>query len=60
MAAMRYRLRTLLIVLAFGPIVIWGGWLAWKAIATEIFRALVRPDEIQPAAFPEKTSGSVP
>ena len=31
---MRYRLRTLLIVLAFGPPLIWGGWLGygkWRA-----------------------------
>ena len=28
---MRYRLRTLLIVLALGPPVLWGGW--WIALA---------------------------
>jgi hypothetical protein len=29
---MRYRLRTLLIVLALGPPLIWGGWLVREAI----------------------------
>jgi len=27
---MRFRLRTLLIVLALGPPLIWGGWWAWE------------------------------
>jgi hypothetical protein len=29
---MRYRLRTLLIVLALGPVVIWGGWLGRESL----------------------------
>ena len=29
---MRFRLRTLLIVLALGPPLIWAGWLAWNAL----------------------------
>jgi hypothetical protein len=29
----RYRLRTLLIVLALCPPLLWAGWLAWSAIA---------------------------
>jgi len=29
---MRYRLRTLLIVLALGPAVLWAAWLAWKTL----------------------------
>jgi hypothetical protein len=30
MAGMRYRLRTLLIVLALGPVVIAGAWWGWE------------------------------
>jgi hypothetical protein len=29
---MRYRLRTLLIVLALGPPLLWAAWLAWNAL----------------------------
>jgi len=57
---MRYRLRTLLIGLALGPVVIWGGWLVYKAIAIEIIQALVRPDEVQPYTFPEENTGGAP
>jgi hypothetical protein len=27
---MRFRLRTLLIVLAIGPLLLWAGWLGWQ------------------------------
>jgi hypothetical protein len=57
---MRYRLRTLLIVLALAPVLIWGGWLVYRAVATEILRALIRPDELQPATFPDENAGSMP
>jgi uncharacterized membrane protein len=30
---MRYRLRTLLIVLAVGPVMLWAIWLDWAAVA---------------------------
>jgi hypothetical protein len=30
---MRYRLRTLLILLALAPPLIWAGWLAWERYA---------------------------
>jgi len=29
---MRYRLRTLLILLAVGPMAIWAAWLLWESI----------------------------
>ena len=45
---MRYRLRTLLIVLALGPVVIWGGWLAYEAAVSHLIRALIGPIEIEP------------
>jgi hypothetical protein len=46
---MRYRLRTLMIVLALGPPVIWGGWLAYEAIAMEVVRAMFPVPVVQPA-----------
>ena len=32
---MRYRLRTLLIVLALGPPLIWAIWLAWQTMQSD-------------------------
>jgi hypothetical protein len=46
---MRYRLRTLLIVLALGPILIWGCWLAYEAAMIELIRTLIGPSEPLPA-----------
>ena len=46
---MRFRLRTLLIVLAVGPMVIWGGWLSYEGIATEVSRALFPSQKVQPS-----------
>ena len=46
---MRYRLRTLLIVLALGPLVIWAGWLAYEALASELVRAIFPVQKVQPA-----------
>jgi hypothetical protein len=36
---MRYKLRTLLIVLALGPVVLAGAWLAWKSITSRYAKA---------------------
>jgi hypothetical protein len=45
---LRYKLRTLLIVLALGPILIWAVWLVWLTIATEVTRMVIR-GEVRPA-----------
>jgi hypothetical protein len=45
---MRYRLRTLLILLAVGPMAIWGGWLAYEAIATKVVQAIFPVQQVQP------------
>jgi hypothetical protein len=37
---LRYKLRTLLIVLALGPVLIWGGCVVSEVIVTEIIRSV--------------------
>ena len=49
---MRYRLRTLLILMAVLPVVIWGCWLAYDAFARAVTRAWIDPVDVQPATFP--------
>jgi hypothetical protein len=48
---MRYRLRTLLIVLAVLPPLVWVCWIGYWAFATEITRAMIPIQEVQPANF---------
>jgi hypothetical protein len=38
---MRYKLRTLMIVLAVGPVVLWGAWLGVAAVLAQIRMAFL-------------------